>query len=91
MRYTKFLIHLYAEQFPVFNFSLSLSLSFSLSLSLSVSLSLQGALGLDENEFEEDEDDEYEIEYEDMILREDETEVFDPHSRKFKPDGQLMT
>ncbi len=52
----------------------------------------QGALGLDETEeFEEDED-EYEGGYEDGYEDYSTTdEELDPHSRKFKPEGLLMT
>lgn len=48
----------------------------------------QGALGLDETEIYEEED-EYESGFEEM-KSEGEREQ-DPHSRKFKPEGQLMT
>lgn len=45
-------------------------------------------MGLDETEIYED-DDEYESGFEEM--KSDEETEQDPHSRKFKPKGQLMT
>ncbi len=53
----------------------------------------QGALGLDETEeFEEDED-EFESGYDEEFTTDEEREgeESDPHSRKFKPEGLLMT